>query len=254
MISVIIPVLNEAETIEPFLRHLQPFRDAGHEVIVVDGGSSDGTPEKSVSYADRILITSAGRAHQMNAGANAANGQLFLFQHVDTFLPKTAEALLDAVSNADSFIWGRFDVRLARGHWMFPVIATLMNWRSRFTQIATGDQSIFISRSLFDEVGGFPNQPLMEDIEISSQLRMLSAPVCLKDKVTTSSRRWLVHGVWKTIWLMWRIRLAYFMGSTADQLSAIYYPGIKPVKDPGIEHFYPRAVESNVTEEERPLS
>lgn len=244
MISVIIPVLNEAERIEPFLQHLHPFRTAGHELIIVDGGSTDSTPEKCVPYADRVLITSAGRAHQMNVGADFAQGNLLLFQHVDTLLPDTAMAVLSRLSDFDEQVWGRFDVRLTAGHWMFPIISTLMNWRSRFTHIATGDQSIFISRSLFEEVGGFPDQPLMEDIELSDRLRMLAAPLCLKDRVTTSSRRWHKNGVWKTILLMWRFRLAYFMGTPAEQLAASYYPCIKLVSDLKVEQLHPEPVKA----------
>lgn len=240
MISVIIPVLNESETIEVFLRHLQSFRNSGHELIVVDGGSTDGTPEKCVLFADKVLATSSGRAHQMNVGADAAQGNLLLFQHVDTQLPDNAESVLNGLSTSDEQVWGRFDVRLTPGHWMFPVISRLMNWRSRFTHIATGDQSIFISRSLFDEVGGFPAQPLMEDVELCSRLRKLATPVCLDDKVVTSSRRWQKHGVWKTMVLMWRFRLAYFMGTPAEQLAAIYYPNIKPVTDPKVDQLHPK--------------
>ncbi len=243
MISVIIPVLNESETIEVFLRHLQPFRNSGHELIVVDGGSADGTPDKCVPFADKVLVTSTGRAHQMNVGADAAEGSLLLFQHVDTLLPENAESVLSGVSVSDAPVWGRFDVRLTPGHWMFPVISRLMNWHSRFTHIATGDQSIFVSRTLFDEVGGFPAQPLMEDIELSARLRRLAAPVCLKERVTTSSRRWQKKGVWKTIGQMWRFRLAYFMGTPAEQLAAIYYPGLKPVTDPSVKQLHPKLCE-----------
>lgn len=254
MISVIIPVLNEAERIEPFLQHLHPFRTAGHELIIVDGGSTDSTPEKCVPYADRVLIASAGRAHQMNVGADAAQGHLLLFQHVDTLLPDTAMAVLSKLSGSEEQVWGRFDVCLTAGHWMFPIISTLMNWRSRFTHIATGDQSIFISRSLFEEVGGFPDQPLMEDIELSARLRGLAAPVCLKERVTTSSRRWQKKGVWKTIVLMWRFRLAYFMGTPAEQLAAIYYPGLKPVTDRSVKQLHPKPCESKQSQESFYLS
>lgn len=241
MVSVIIPVLNESQRIEGFLRHLQPFRHAGHELIIVDGGSTDGSPEKCMPYVDKVLRTSAGRAHQMNVGAHVAKGNMLLFQHVDTWLPVGAEAVLSRLSESDELIWGRFDVRLTPGHWLFPVISLLMNWRSRFTHIATGDQSIFISRPLFDEVGGFPEQLLMEDVELCSRLRRLLPPVCLSDKVVTSSRRWQKQGVWKTIVLMWRFRLAYSMGTPSEKLASIYYPNIKPVTDQKVEQLHPKS-------------
>lgn len=239
MISVIIPALNESDQIVAFLEHLQGFRAAGHELILVDGGSCDGTPELAIPYVDRILITSPGRAHQMNAGADVAEGQLLLFQHVDTHLPENAVHLLVALLDRSESFWGRFDVRLSPGHWLLPVVAGMMNLRSRFTQIATGDQSLFVSRDLFDEVGGFPRQPLMEDVELSTRLRRLSAVVCIRSPAITSSRRWMKHGVWKTILLMWRLRLSYFMGTSPEQLAALYYPGIKPVYQPEVIQFYP---------------
>lgn len=240
MISVIVPVLNEAEKIEPFLRHLQPLRADGHEVIVVDGGSADGTAERSVPYADRVLITSPGRGFQMNAGARVASGGLLLFQHVDTWLPESAIRALTDCLDKPGVCWGRFDVRLSSGHWLFPVISVLMNWRSRLTHIATGDQSIFVSRSLFDRVSGFPDQPLMEDIELSSRLRRIQAPDCLGTRVITSSRRWQKNGVCKTILMMWCFRLAYFIGISPEKLAGVYYPGIQPLADRSVFQLFPK--------------
>ncbi|OOV88513.1 TIGR04283 family arsenosugar biosynthesis glycosyltransferase [Oceanospirillum linum] len=169
MISVIIPVLNEADNVESFLRHLQPFRESGHELILVDGGSTDSTLSLAAPWVDRVLVSAAGRAQQMNAGAAVAKGNMLLFQHVDTILPDSAVCTLSSLGARSC--WGRFDVCLSPGHWMFPVIAGLMNIRSRVTGIATGDQSIFVSRDLFDQVNGFPLQPLMEDIELSVRLK-----------------------------------------------------------------------------------
>ena len=225
MISIVIPVLNEASKIVRFLQHLQPFREAGHELILVDGGSHDGTPELAEDLVDQLVLTDAGRAHQMNQGAALAKGDLLLFQHVDTWLPDKAVTLLASLEGES--VWGRFDVRLTPGHWMFPVIAHLMNYRSRLTGIATGDQSIFVSRELFVRVGGFPAQRLMEDVELSGRLKRYADPLCLREKVLTSSRRWRHQGVWKTIFLMWRLRLAYFLGRSPEQLAAIYYPQLK---------------------------
>lgn len=221
MISIIIPVLNEQRSIVQQLQALQVFRQQGHEIIVVDGGSSDDTIALSHPLVDKVLYSRPGRAYQMNLGAAQANGDLLLFQHCDSLLPDNALTLLEGVSSSE---WGRFDVRLTGRHPMFKVIAFMMNWRSRLTGIATGDQSIFVSRSLFEQVGGFPEQPLMEDIELSTRLRQQQKPVCFKQALTTSSRRWQQKGIWKTILLMWRLRLAYFCGVPAKKLVQQYYP------------------------------
>jgi len=222
LISVIVPVLNESEQIESVLQQLQVFRQAGHEVILIDGGSTDHTVALAQPYVDVLIESERGRASQMNAGAEIALGDLLLFQHVDTRLPPDALEQLDGLQGKS--LWGRFDVRLSSGHWMFPVIAQMMNWRSRLTGIATGDQSIFVSRDLFKKIGGIPPQPLMEDIALSTCLKKIVAPVCLKAAVTTSSRRWQKKGVWRTIFLMWAMRLAYAFGVSAHYLADIYYP------------------------------
>lgn len=225
MISVVVPVLNEAAQIESLLLDLQTFRHAGHELIVVDGGSSDLSVTLAEPWVDRIVHSDRGRALQMNAGAQVAQGDLLLFQHVDTRLPASALECLQGLAGRD--VWGRFDVQLTRGHWMFPVIARFMNWRSRLTGIATGDQSIFVARGLFERTAGFPGQPLMEDIELTARLRKVMPPICLRDRVVTSSRRWQQKGVWRTIFLMWRLRLAYFLGVSPERLVEIYYPARK---------------------------
>lgn len=224
-VSVIVPVLNEASRIDSLLQELQCFRQAGHELIVVDGGSSDDTVKKATLLCDLVLLSETGRAKQMNAGALKASGDVLLFHHCDSVLPAGAVSLMEAQRDSG---WGRFNVRLTGAHPMFRVIAFMMNWRSRLTGIATGDQSLFISKKLFEQVGYYPEQYLMEDIEISSRLKKISPPVCLKEEVTTSSRRWQKKGIWPTILLMWRLRLSYFMGVSADQLVHQYYPNFRP--------------------------
>lgn len=221
MISIIIPVLNEQQGIVQQLQALQVFRQQGHEIIMVDGGSTDDTITLSQPLVDKVLYSQPGRAYQMNLGAAQASGELLLFQHCDSQLPDEALTLLEALPAQQ---WGRFDVRLTGRHPMFKVIAFMMNWRSRLTGIATGDQSIFVSRPLFEQLGGFPEQPLMEDVELSSRLCQQQKPVCFKQALTTSSRRWQQKGVWRTILLMWRLRLAYFCGVSAEKLVQQYYP------------------------------
>ena len=220
-LSIIVPVLDEAEAIAATLDALAAPRAAGHEVIVVDGGSSDETPALSRDRADRVIAGRRGRARQMNAGAAEAHGDVLLFLHADTRLPPFgAERIAEAVANGAA--WGRFDVRIAGGSPMLAVVATLMNARSRVSGIATGDQAMFVCRDLFERVGGFPDQALMEDVELSRRLRRLTRPACLRARVVTSGRRWERRGVWRTIVLMWRLRWRYWRGAAADDLARAY--------------------------------
>jgi len=229
-LSIIVPTLNEAEALVPFLAGLRSLRVRGHEVIVVDGGSQDGTVGRAGDGADRALQVAPGRATQMNAGASAASGEVLLFVHADTRLPDDADRLITEGLAGGDKVWGRFDVRLSGTRWMFPVIGTLMNLRSRITGIATGDQGMFVRREAFESVGGFPEIPLMEDIALSRRLKHLGRPLCLHGPVITSSRRWQTHGVIRTVLLMWALRLAYAVGVSPAYLARTYYPvsGQKP--------------------------
>jgi rSAM/selenodomain-associated transferase 2 len=220
-LSIIIPVLDEAAGIEAALQALAPYRKRGAEVLVVDGGSRDGTPELAATLADRVLAAPRGRAAQMNAGAAAAHGDALLFLHVDTRLPDAADSLvLDGLTRSGR-VWGRFDVRFNSGA-LLGFIASMMNMRSRTTGIATGDQAIFVNRATFAKAGGFPAIALMEDLELSQQLKRLSRPLCLRARVTTSPRRWQKNGVLRTVLLMWRLRLAYFLGADPAKLARAY--------------------------------
>ncbi len=220
-LSIVMPVLNEAAGIVATLVALAPMRERGTEVIVVDGGSSDGTLTLATPWADSVHTFPGGRARQMNAGAARATGDVLLFLHADTQLPPGADEMVLQALRVNAG-WGRFNVRIDGAPRMLPVVATLMNLRSRWTGIATGDQAIFMRRALFDAVGGFPDQPLMEDVEISRRLRAVSWPVCLREKVITSGRRWESRGVWRTIFLMWRLRWQYWRGEPAAALAEAY--------------------------------
>lgn len=225
-LSIIVPVLDEAAGIEPALAALAPLRSRGAELIVVDGGSRDATRELAAAQADRVLSAPRGRARQMNAGAAVARGRVLLFLHADTALPAAADRLvaqaIDLSIVGSGPHWGRFDVRIAgRSPWL-PVVAAMMNRRSRLTGIATGDQAIFVSRAAFRGVVGFPDIPLMEDIALSRALLKLGRPVCLSARVTTSGRRWETHGVWRTIVFMWWLRLRYFCGADPRRLALEY--------------------------------
>lgn len=221
-ISIIIPVLNEAALITQTLLTLQPLRAVGHELIVVDGGSSDGTMALAKPLADQIILSSRGRSQQMNAGARIAQGEILLFLHSDTLLPKGADQLIIREMEKRRKIWGRFDVCLSGRHFLFRIVELLMNLRSRITGIATGDQTIFVQRKLFEMVGGFPNIDLMEDIALSRLLKRYGPPLCLWQRVVTSSRRWESKGIFRTIFLMWSLRMAYFYKADPRQLAQFY--------------------------------
>ncbi|KUJ88740.1 MAG: glycosyl transferase family protein [Halomonas sp. 54_146] len=219
-LSIVIPMLNEAAGIQAMLAGLQPLRETGVEIIVVDGGSQDSSIQIATPLADRVLSSTPGRARQMNLGAQHTSAPALLFLHADTYLPKNA---VEQVAQAlNTHCWGRFDIHL-EGHsrWL-PMVSWMMNQRSRLTGIATGDQGMFLRRKTFDAVGGFPEQPLMEDIELSKRLKRLSRPACLKAKVISSGRRWDQFGAWKTIRLMWRLRYRYWRGVSATQLAKEY--------------------------------
>lgn len=220
-VSIVVPVLNEASGIHATLERLQPMRRRGAEIIVVDGGSQDNTVALCQPLADSVLQATPGRARQMNAGAAQASGKTLLFLHADTLLPPDADTRVGEAL-ARGARWGRFDVRIAGSHWMLPVIAFMMNQRSRLTGIATGDQAIFVRRDAFDQVGGFPDQPLMEDIDMSAALKRQGWPACLRESAVTSGRRWETRGVWRTIALMWHLRWRHWRGDSPQQLAQRY--------------------------------
>ena len=279
-LTIVLPVLNEAATLGPRLRALQPLRARGARVVVADGGSTDGTLAVAQQHADLALVAPRGRGAQMNAGASAAlsleqprahetagvapspsggrqgwgpaaqqTGALpgqgpnpenlplptspiailttdtLLFLHADTALPEHADHWIQQALQGGA-VWGRFDVRIDSPRPVFRLIETLMNLRSRWSSVATGDQAVFMRRSAFEAVGGFEDIALMEDIALSRALLRLSRPVCLRQRVTTSARRWEQQGVWRTVLLMWRLRAAYFFGADPARLALQY--GYRP--------------------------
>jgi len=221
-LAIIVPVLNEARGIEAALARLAGLRARGARVIVVDGGSGDDTVRRAAPLADRVIEAPRGRALQMNAGARApeaGDADVLLFLHADTTLPPDADRIIfRTLANSDR-CWGRFDVSIeGRSRWL-RLVEALMNWRSRLTGIATGDQAIFLERGAFLALEGFAPIALMEDIELSRRAKRISPPLALAARVTTSGRRWERHGVWRTILLMWRLRLAYFFGADPVELA-----------------------------------
>ena len=219
-VSIIIPTLNEAGTIERTLSWVRQV--SACEIIVVDGGSEDGTAECARPYVDRLVAAPRGRAHQMNAGAQAASGEALLFLHADTIPPEQfPELIADALADSE-VVGGRFDVDVDAPGWPFWAIGSLMNMRSRLTGIATGDQGIFVRRTVFETIGGYPEWDIMEDLEFSRQLKRAGKIACLRARVKTSARRWQQHGVTKTVLLMWGLRLCHFFGVSPAALKTFY--------------------------------
>jgi rSAM/selenodomain-associated transferase 2 len=217
-LAIIVPMLNEEAGIAAALAALRPL-DA--EIVAVDGGSNDKTAALAAPLSDRLLRSARGRARQMNAGAAVAQGDVLVFLHADTVLPPQADRLVgEAIVGGAQ--WGRFDVRISGNSAWFPIIGGLMNLRSRLTSIATGDQAVFVKRTAFELIGGFADIPLMEDIELSRRLRQLGRPACLRQKVTTSGRRWAQHGVLRTVFTMWWLRLRFFFGTDPAKLAREY--------------------------------
>lgn len=219
-IAIVIPTFNEADNIVATLLPLQQWRQQGHQIIVADGGSDDASIELARPLADLVINTAKGRARQMNSAAQQAHGDVLLFLHADTLLPDNASELIQASLQTKQ--WGRFDVRLSGKQPLLRVVERMINWRSRLSGIASGDQAIFITQTLFHSMGGYADIPLMEDIDISKRLKHHGRPACIKTKLTTSSRRWEQNGILKTILLMWRLRLAYFLGAKPEQLARLY--------------------------------
>lgn len=226
-LSIIMPVLDEAAGIEAALKALTPYRARGAELIVVEGGSTDDTADKARALADRVLRSPRGRAAQMNGGAAVAAGDMLLFLHADTRLPDNADRLIREGLARSGRVWGRFDVGFDSGG-ALRLVARMMNLRSRLTGICTGDQALFMTRAVFDGVGGFPEIALMEDVALTARLKRLSRPLSLRARVTTSGRRWRQHGVWRTILLMWGLRVGFFFGADPKSLARHY--GYVPVE------------------------
>ncbi|WP_439536290.1 TIGR04283 family arsenosugar biosynthesis glycosyltransferase [Methyloversatilis sp.] len=222
-LSVVLPALNEAATIGEALSRMPATDVCDMERIVADGGSLDDTASLAAAQGARVVRAPRGRALQMNAGAQAATGDVLLFLHADTQLPPDAFARIDRAIAAGAQ-WGRFDVRIEGRHPLLAVVAAMMNLRSRLTGIATGDQAIFCTRALFDALDGYAPIALMEDIDFSTRARSRSRPACLRARVITSGRRWERQGVLRTIVLMWRLRLRYFFGADPGDLARDYRP------------------------------
>jgi rSAM/selenodomain-associated transferase 2 len=224
LLSVIIPTLNEADGIADTLTALAALRARGVEVVVVDGGSQDATVSLARPLANQVIAAPRGRALQMNSGAAQAHGDILLFLHADCRLPAAADQLITDGLNRAQKTWGRFDVQLTGENPLLRLVATMMNLRSRLTGVSTGDQGLFVTRTLFEAAGKFPQIPLMEDVAFTKQLKRYGAPLNLRHRMQVSGRRWEKHGVWRTMLLMWRLRLQYWLGADPRELAQHYAP------------------------------
>jgi rSAM/selenodomain-associated transferase 2 len=221
-LTIIVPMLNEVAQLPELFAHLLPFQRGGCEIIFSDGGSTDGSAKLAEIAGFTVLHAVCGRARQMNAGAARAKGKVLLFLHADTRLPEGAVSHIAISLAQQGHCWGRFDVCITGRPFMLRVIGQLMNWRSRLTGIATGDQAIFVRRDVFEQLHGYHDQPLMEDVELCKRLLAYSRPACITQCVSTSGRRWETRGVWRTIFLMWRLRWAYWRGTDVTELARLY--------------------------------
>ncbi len=226
MLSIIIPALNEAANIADTLAALAPLRTRGVEVVVVDGGSVDATVALARPLVDQVIVATRGRAMQMNAGATQSRGDILLFLHADCRLPASADGLITDGLNRAQKTWGRFDVALTGEHPLLKTIGVMMNLRSRLSGVSTGDQGLFVTRTLFEAVGHFPQIPLMEDVALTKALKRYGAPLNLRHRMRVSGRRWEKHGVLRTMLLMWRLRLQYWLGTDPGKLAQSYRPHV----------------------------
>jgi rSAM/selenodomain-associated transferase 2 len=230
VLSIIVPVHNQARSIGATLHALKPFRDRNAEIIVVDGGSSDDTAMLARPFADQVIRSPGSLARQMNEGAKVASGFIFLFLRPETTLPPDADTQVMYGRSRDTAVWGRFDLRIRGRHMLLPLVARFLNWRSRLSGTAAGDQAIFVQRESFFRVGGFRDIPVMADVDLSRRLKAITPPICVSSRVTVPGDRYDRDGVWKTLRRMSAMRWRYRMGAKPEALAKRYgYEGAETV-------------------------
>lgn len=218
-VSIIVPVLNESTQVTPLMNRLMVLSDYVKDIVIVDGGSEDGTQALLAKHFN-VIKSDTGRAKQMNLGAKHAQGTWLIFLHADTqFTPSHLKAMIDEASLHQ---WGRFNVTLDAKGVAYRVIEWFINQRSWLSGIATGDQCIFVRMRLFEQLGGFLDIPLMEDVDFSKRAKNIAKPKCLTKTVITSARRWQTYGIIKTVCLMWKLRFYFWLGAPPEKLAKLY--------------------------------
>lgn len=214
------PVFNEAQLLPEKLTSLKALN--ADEMVFIDGGSTDGTQQLLEASGVTWYTGVRGRAAQMNLGAGKCKSDIILFIHIDTEIDENNISAIKSAMKQQDLAGGRFDIRLSGHHPAYRIISWFINIRSRWSKISTGDQAMFVRRAMFEQMGGFADLPLMEDVEFSKRLKRQGNVACLRQRVTTSSRRWQQHGIIRTVLLMWRLRLLYWLGTPAEKLAAMY--------------------------------
>jgi rSAM/selenodomain-associated transferase 2 len=224
-ITLVMPVLNEEIVLNETLSSLH-LTDR-EELIVIDGGSADNTVSVAQKFTDRIYITKRGRGHQMNFGAGKADGDILLFLHADCILPTEAFGMIRNVLKDKRISAGAFDLSIVHPQLRFRIIEYGANLRSRVTCIPYGDQGLFMKREVFDQLGGFPDIPLMEDIEISKGLKRIGKIVFVRPPIKTSPRRWLKEGPVFTTLRDWAIAVSFAFFKVSPYRLTKYYEDVR---------------------------
>ncbi len=227
-ISIIIPVLNESDQLLKLLHPLTTL--SGLEIIVVDGGSRDQTVAIAKTAGVTVIQSPIGRAHQMNAGAASATGDILLFLHADTWLPRGFDLMIHDTLSQPTAIAGAFRLQIDGADWKLRVIEWGVNLRSRYLQMPYGDQAIFLKAATFQALGGFPTLPIMEDFELVRQLKRRGRIAIASTAVITSGRRWQKLGAVRTTLTNQCVILAYLLGVSPDRIADWYRSGLKRLR------------------------
>lgn len=218
-ISVVIPILNEARILEKTLDQLQSEL-GDHELIIVDGGSTDSSVRIAEKYG-KVVLSACGRAKQLNTGAAAATGDILIFLHADIWLEPGAFAAV-ATALASGYVGGGFRQKIDGKRVLYRLIEIAGNIRGRYLNVFYGDSGIFLARTDFEKIGGFPDVPILEEMEFSKRLRQLGKPTLLTPCIHISARRWEASGIVRTTLNNWLITALYFLGASPEKLARLY--------------------------------
>lgn len=221
-ISVIIPTLNETENISRLIKSLKGIPEL--EIIVSDGGSTDGTIQQIRQSRVVDVQSMPGRGVQLNVGVQAASGDILFFLHADSQLAVSAIAQIrQAVSRGAQ--WGCCRLKFDEEAWFFRILAKTSDWRARYLSMCYGDQGIYCTRTFFDSVGGFQDWSFLEDLEFSQRARRRAKACVLKDQISTSTRRFRTHGLWRTFWKMQGVKVLFVLGFSLSYIDRFYQAG-----------------------------